>query len=166
MSFVLDRLAEYGQMEEAHKAKELREQQLKQLEAEHLETIRLEREKNSIIEPDFEFKKVETLVKEDVVERVELTPSNDELINSRPNKMVKRMERARTESLVVIDDLIKHYEIKSLEDMQPPVAWGKLFSGQYKHESIKEIAGKKITYHDGKTQTKGEFSEQYRTRFK
>ncbi|WP_367155625.1 hypothetical protein [Methylomonas sp. HYX-M1] len=50
MSFLRDKLYEYQQIANARMADELKEQHLKQLEAEHAEAEKMEREKNSIIE--------------------------------------------------------------------------------------------------------------------
>ncbi|MBD9356813.1 hypothetical protein [Methylomonas albis] len=136
---------------------------LARVEAEHREEERKQKEENFIIEfqpegipPDtfeeFRDKNIDRLVELDsTIGRKKLTP----------------MQRATSESLLLIYNLTEKYRVKYLDQLEAPAAWGKIVSGEFKSDLIREIIGdKKIKYNDGELQSGSEFREKYLSRFK
>ncbi len=99
-------------------------------------------------------------------------PTIDELYTEPKNtrKMRIHIQRDTTESLILIDDILTHYNISFLDELPAVQAWANVVSHDYpdKKGLIKEVAENKksiILFTEGKFEKK-DFLEKYRKRFK
>lgn len=88
--------------------------------------------------------------------------------DAEPRKKFKPKQRDSSESLLLIDELVKEYNVEYLDELRGPKAWGKIVSGkEFKSDLIEDIdrSKKHITLKSGKKIEKSSFLEQYRKRF-
>lgn len=92
--------------------------------------------------------------------------NNDSAI--KPRKKLIPIERETTESLLLIYEITKQYNVEYQDDLPGPKAWGKIVSGEFASDSIKDVsdAKKSITLKDGEKIDRTSFLEKYRKRFK
>ena len=86
--------------------------------------------------------------------------------NDKKRKKVMPMQRETSLGLLLIHDLIDYYKITYLDELKGLDAWGKIFSKEYKHESVKTVTNKYIVFNDETKLEKTDFLEKYRKRFK
>ncbi|ATG89136.1 hypothetical protein [Methylomonas koyamae] len=93
--------------------------------------------------------------------------SNDDS-SIKPRKKLIPIERETTESLLLIYEITKKYNVEHRDDLPGPKAWGKIVSGEFTSDLIKVVSDtkKSITLKGGEKLDKQDFNEKYRRRFK
>ena len=86
----------------------------------------------------------------------------------KPRKRRQQVTRETNEGLLLVDELLTHYEIEYLDELSGIIAWGRVISGGFSSELIKCISDSKrsITLASGEKLSKKDFLEKYRKRFK
>jgi hypothetical protein len=91
--------------------------------------------------------------------------------NGHPPNMIRRkrkpMRKARSNLLILVDNLLSHYEIEYYDELSKKEAWRRIISGEYKDLEIIYTIGelKKSIIIGGKIIKETDFSEQFRKRF-
>jgi hypothetical protein len=87
---------------------------------------------------------------------------------NQPRKKLKSLKRETNECLLLIYEMITHYNIQYLDQFSATKLWGWLISREFTSDLIKSIADNKkyIISHGGEKIEKSEFLKKYRSRFR
>ena len=73
------------------------------------------------------------------IDSTDVNETNTGVQKIKPRKKLIPLQRETTEGLVLIYDLLEHYNIEYLDELNGMTAWGKIISEEYEHDSIEEI---------------------------
>ena len=95
-------------------------------------------------------------------------PVNNQTIQEtepdKPRKKLKSLQRETSEGLVLIHQLLAHYDVKYLDQLTALNAWNKI-QKEFTSDLIQNHNKKEIIFNDGTKLIKKDFLEKYRQRF-
>ena len=100
------------------------------------------------------------------IDSTDVTETNTGIQKVKKRKKLLPMQRETSEGLVLIYDLLEHYNIGYLDELSGMAAWGRVVSAEYEHDSIEENKKTYIIFDTGTKLLRTEFLEKYRKRFK
>lgn len=86
---------------------------------------------------------------------------------TKPKKKLKPLEREISEEMLLIYEVIKHYNVQYLHELKAINAWNLIVAGEFKSDLIKSIADnkKRIMLNIERTFEKKDFLRKYNSRF-